>query len=71
MPIEFDSFSKKSIGGTEIIKYELQKRLPQKLLDKFQIVCDRIQYLDENKIRLFWVHLSPIQTEQMLQMMGV
>jgi hypothetical protein len=25
MTIEFDGFSKKSLGGTEIIKYELQK----------------------------------------------
>ena len=57
MSIEFDAFSKKSMGGTEIIKYELRKRLPQKLLNKFQIVCDRIGHLEQNKIRLFWVHL--------------
>ena len=71
MSIEFDKFSKKSIGGTEIIKYELQKRLPQNLLNKFQIVCDRIENLDKSKIRLFWVHLSPIQNEEMLKWMGV
>ena len=71
MSIEFDAFSKKSMGGTEIIKYELRKRLPQKLLNKFQIVCDRIGHLEQNKIRLFWVHLSPKQTEEMLKMMGV
>lgn len=71
MSIEFDEFSKKSLGGTEIIKYKLQERLPKNILDKFQIVCDRIQYLDPNKIRLFWVHLSPVQTEEMLKWMGV
>lgn len=71
MTIEFDEFSKKSLGGTEIIKYELQKRLPKELLNKFQIVCDRIDTLDYNKIRLFWVHLSPIQTEEMLKWMKV
>jgi glycosyltransferase involved in cell wall biosynthesis len=71
MTIEFDEFSKKSLGGTEIIKYGLQDRLPRELLNKFQIVCDRIDNLDKNKIRLFWVHLSPIQTEEMLKWMKV
>lgn len=71
MTIEFDEFSKKSLGGTEIIKYELQKKLPPKLLNKFQIVCDRIEKLENNKIRLFWVHLSPIQTEEMLKWMKI
>jgi len=51
------------MGGTEIIKYELQKRLPQELLNKFQIICDRIIALDPNKIRLFWVHNTSYQVD--------
>lgn len=66
MSIEFDNFSKSSKGGTEIIKYELQKRLPQDLLNKFQIVTDRFENLDENKIRIYWSHLHPNLNEEML-----
>ena len=54
--IEFDDFSKPAMGGTEIIKHGLQNRLPQELLSKFQIICDRIIKIDETKIRLFWAH---------------
>jgi glycosyltransferase involved in cell wall biosynthesis len=61
--IEFDEFSKPAMGGAEIIKYELQKRLPQELLSKFQIICDRITTLDSNKIRLFWVHNTADQVD--------
>jgi len=59
--IEFDDFSKPSMGGTEIIKHGLQNRLPQELLNKFQIICDRIISIDETKIRLFWAHNTPYQ----------
>jgi UDP-glucose:(glucosyl)LPS alpha-1,2-glucosyltransferase len=54
--IEFDDFSKLAMGGTEIIKHGLQNRLPQELLSKFQIICDRIITIDDTKIRLFWAH---------------
>jgi glycosyltransferase involved in cell wall biosynthesis len=64
MTIEFDDFSKSSKGGTEIIKYGLQDRLPQELLSKFQIVTDRFEELDETKIRIYWCHLDPDQSEQ-------
>jgi glycosyltransferase involved in cell wall biosynthesis len=67
MTIEFDDFSKSSKGGTEIIKYGLQDRLPQELLSKFQIVTDRFEELDETKIRLYWSHLNPEYSEQTLE----
>ncbi len=60
---EFDSFSQPAMGGTEIIKYELQKRLPQELLSKFQIICDRVTELNQNKVRLFWVHNTANQID--------
>lgn len=66
MTIEFDEFSKSAKGGTEIIKYGLQERLSSELLNKFQIVTDRFDSLDENKIRIYWSHLDPIQNEEML-----
>jgi UDP-glucose:(glucosyl)LPS alpha-1,2-glucosyltransferase len=61
--IEFDEFSKNASGGTEIIKQELQKRLPEELLSKFQIICDRVGELQKNKIKLFWVHNTPEQLD--------
>jgi UDP-glucose:(glucosyl)LPS alpha-1,2-glucosyltransferase len=61
--IEFDNFSKHAMGGTEIIKHGLQNRLPQELLNKFQIICDRIISIDETKIRLFWTHNTPHQVD--------
>jgi glycosyltransferase involved in cell wall biosynthesis len=67
MTIEFDDFSKSSKGGTEIIKYGLQDRLPQELLSKFQIVTDRFEELDETKIRIYWSHLNPEYSEQTLE----
>ena len=39
------------MGGTEIIRYCLQERLPPELLSKFQIITDRFDDLDETKIR--------------------
>ena len=70
MTIEFDEFSKKSLGGTEIIKYGLQERLLPELLSKFQIITDRIEKLDNNKIRLYWSHLDTEQNEQLSHSLG-
>lgn len=66
MAIEFDEFSEKAKGGTEIIKYGLIERLPPKLLSKFQIVTDRFDELDDTKIRIYWSHLDPDHNEQTL-----
>lgn len=59
--IEFDDFSKNAFGGTEIVKKEIQKRIPKNLLDEFQIICDRVVKLEKNKIKLFWIHNTPEQ----------
>ena len=68
--IEFDEFSKISMGGTEIIRYGLQERLPPELLSKFQIITDRFDDLDETKIRLYWSHVNPDNNEQTLAYLG-
>jgi hypothetical protein len=56
-------FPNPAMGGTEIIKHGLQNRLPQELLNKFQIICDRIISIDDTKIRLFWAHNTPYQVD--------
>lgn len=73
MTVSFDYFSKSSKGGTEIIKYGLLERLPQELLNKFQIITDRFddKDLDEKKIRLYWSHLDPEQNEQGSSWLGI
>ena len=75
MTIEFDEFRKSSKGGVDIIKYELQKRLPQELLNKFQIICgghiNQIKNLDCLKLRLYWSHLDTHQNEQGSSWLGI
>ncbi len=69
MTIEFDEFSKKSLGksGVGTIAKNLSNKLPKKLIDKFQIIVDHIDYftlLNDDKIRLYWSHLTPEQNEE-------
>lgn len=52
-----DSASKNAKGGTELLKRELEKRVPKELLDNFQIFVSRVEEaFDETKIRLLWCH---------------
>lgn len=60
MPLATDSLSVNAMGGTELLKHELQRRIDPKLLDQFQIFVSRAeQAFDETKIRLFWAHDLP------------
>lgn len=55
-----DSLSTNAMGGTELMKYELQSRIEPELLDEFQIFLSRVEEkLDETKIRLYWIHDLP------------
>jgi UDP-glucose:(glucosyl)LPS alpha-1,2-glucosyltransferase len=63
MPIEENEISVKSQGGTESVKRELAKRLPDGLLDDFQIICSRVRSIDESKIRVYWLHDLPEDPE--------
>ena len=59
MGIEVDEVSKDAMGGTELMKFGLQKRLDPELLDKFQIIPSRVRELDESKVRILWLHDLP------------
>lgn len=50
-------------GGTEITAKKLESLLPDYLLNKFQIVCDTFNKLDKTKIRILWVHNTPLQID--------
>ena len=50
--------------GTEIQSKELSLKIPQELLNKFQIISQgaNIEYLNGKKIRLMWFHNTPEQS---------
>lgn len=57
MGIAKDNESTNAMGGTELLKHELENRLPSELLNKFQIFVSRVhEDLDETKLRLLWCH---------------
>ena len=56
-----DNLSKNAMGGTELQKFALQSRLSRlDILKDFQIFVSRVdEELDENKIRIYWLHDLP------------
>jgi glycosyltransferase involved in cell wall biosynthesis len=56
-------YNQNANGGTELISRKLEQYIPQKLLDKFQIICGRVSNLNENKIKLLWIHDTPRQID--------
>lgn len=63
MGFDVNEISKNSKGGTELLKLELEKRLPAGLIDDFQIICSRVRQIEEDKIRLYWLHDLPEDPE--------
>jgi glycosyltransferase involved in cell wall biosynthesis len=63
MPFEENEISKNSQGGTESVKRGLAERLPAGLADDFQIICSRVRNIEEDKIRVYWLHDLPEDPE--------
>lgn len=63
MPFEENEVSTNSQGGTESVKRELASRLPEGLADDFQIICSRVRKIEEDKIRVYWLHDLPEDPE--------
>lgn len=60
MAFAYDSLAVNAKGGTELMKFGLQDRLPKELLDEFQIFVSRVEEdFDETKIRIYWAHDLP------------
>jgi glycosyltransferase involved in cell wall biosynthesis len=56
MPFAKDNLSTNALGGTELMKYALEKRIDPSLLDKFQIFVSRVhEPLSEEHVRLYWL----------------
>ena len=43
-------------GGTEMMRQELFSRVDEELLDKFQIICSRVRWIDPDKPTILWLH---------------
>ena len=55
-----DKMAPTAMGGTELMKYGLSSRIPDGLLDDFQIFLSRVhEELDPNKIKIYWHHDLP------------
>lgn len=63
MPFEENEISEKSNGGTESVKRGLADRLPEGLADDFQIICSRVRKIEQDKIRVYWLHDLPEDPE--------
>lgn len=59
MPIATDEASKNAMGGTELMKYGLEKRISPEILDHFQIIASRVRDIDSSKIPIYWLHDLP------------
>lgn len=53
---EENEVSKRAFGGTEITKRSLAKLVPEELSREFQIIPSRFREIQEDKIRIYWMH---------------
>jgi glycosyltransferase involved in cell wall biosynthesis len=63
MGFDINEISKNSKGGTELLRMELEKRLPEGLIDDFQIICSRVRQIEDDKIKIYWLHDLPEDPE--------
>jgi glycosyltransferase involved in cell wall biosynthesis len=61
--MEENEISIKSNGGTEQTKRMVAAHLPAGLTDDFQIICSRVRKIEEDKIRVYWLHDLPHDPE--------
>jgi len=61
--VELNELNKKAMGGTELMMYGLKDRIPPELYNQFQIICSRVRELDDNKIKIYWLHDLPLDPE--------
>lgn len=63
MAFEENEISANSQGGTESVKRGLAERLDPKLIEDFQIICSRVRKIEQDKIRVYWLHDLPEDPE--------
>src|SRR5579864_799689 len=60
---EENEVSLKAHGGTEITKRSISFLIPDKLQQEFQIIPSRLRQIEQDKIRIYWVHDLPQDPE--------
>lgn len=63
MAFEENEISVNSQGGTESVKRGLAERLNPDLVKDFQIICSRVRKIEQDKIRVYWLHDLPEDPE--------
>lgn len=63
MAFEENEVSQKSMGGTEQCKRAIAAKLPADLVENFQVICSRVREIEDDKIRIYWVHDLPSDPE--------
>ena len=51
-----NELDKNAMGGTELMKHALFKKIDPSLLEKFQIIPSRFRGIEEGKLPIYWVH---------------
>lgn len=59
MGFDVNEISKNSKGGTELMREGLEQRLDPSLTEDFQIIPSRVRELEDDKIRVLWLHDLP------------
>lgn len=57
--VESNEVDKNAMGGTELMKYALAKKIDPAILDKFQIIPSRVRKIEKGKIPILWLHDLP------------
>lgn len=57
--METNELSRNAKGGTELMLEALHSKIPQDLLQHFQIIPSRVREVDDSKIKIYWLHDLP------------
>lgn len=63
MSLATDELSTNALGGTELMKQALYKRMDPQLMDHFHITASRFRGEEPGKIELYWLHDLPADPE--------
>ena len=61
--VEKNEVDVNAMGGTELMKFGLHKRLDPRILEDFQIIPSRVRELKDDKLKVLWLHDLPWDPE--------
>lgn len=63
MGFEENEISINAYGGSELVKRMISSKMPEDILNNFQIITSRVRELQEDKIRVYWLQDLPEDPE--------